>query len=87
MYEGVYSPFTENSSVVVDGVVCSVFAVPDDSVSQFRRFERISRIAFSPFILTSVCLCGDDAISKLPSENNYILTQSSCSESTTPFLC
>ena len=69
VYEGVYSPFTENSSVVVDGVVCSVFAVPDDSVSQFRRFERISRIAFSPFIFTSVCLCVDDAISKLPSEN------------------
>ena len=69
VYEGVYSPFTENSSVVVDGVVCSVFAVPDDSVSQFCRFERISRIAFSPFILTSVCLCGDDAISKLRSEN------------------
>ena len=69
VYEGVYSPFTHNSTVVVDGVVCSVFAVPDDSVTQFCKFEKISRIALSPFIFTSAYFCGDNVITKLQRSN------------------
>ena len=69
VYEGVYSPFTHNSTVVVDGVVCSVFAVPDDSVTQFCKFEKISQIALSPFIFTSAYFCGDNVITKLQRSN------------------
>ena len=69
VYEGVYSPFTHNSTVVVDGVVCSVFAVPDDSVTQFCKFEKISKIALSPFIFTSAYFCGDNVITKLQRSN------------------
>ena len=69
VYEGVYSPFTHNSTVVVDGVVCSVFAVPDDSVTQFCKFEKISKIALSPFIFTSAYFCGDNVITKLQRNN------------------
>ena len=56
---GVYCPLTLNSSIVVDGLVCSVFAVPDSSVGQFDRFEKISRLAMSPFILASRLGCRD----------------------------
>ena len=57
--KGVYCPLTLNSSIVVDGLVCSVFAVPDNSVGQFDRFEKISRLAMSPFILASRLGCRD----------------------------
>ena len=67
--KGVYSPFTHNSTVVVDGIVCSVFAVPDDSVTQFCKFEKISRIALSPFIFISVFFCGDNSKTQLLSKN------------------
>ena len=67
--KGVYSPFTHNSTVVVDGVVCSVFAVPDDSVTQFCKFEKISRIALSPFIFISVIFCVDNYKTQLLSKN------------------
>ena len=67
--KGVYSPFTHNSTVVVDGVVCSVFAVPDDSVTQFCKFEKISRIVLSPFIFISVIFCGDNSKTQLLSKN------------------
>ena len=35
--KGVYSPFTLNSCLVVDGVLCSVFAVPETSVGDTRK--------------------------------------------------
>ena len=57
--KGVYCPLTLNSSIVVDGLVCSVFAVPDSSVGQFDRFEKISRLAMSPFIISSRLGCRD----------------------------
>ena len=57
--KGMYCPFTVNGRIVVDGLVCSVFAVPDSSVVQFARFERLSRFAMSPFILANWLGCGD----------------------------
>ena len=57
--KGVYCPFTENSRIVVDGLVCSVFAVPDSSVDQFGRFDKMSQFAMSPFILANRIGCRD----------------------------
>ena len=57
--KGVYCPFTENSRIVVDGLVCSVFAVPDSSVDQFGRFDKMSHFAMSPFILANRIGCRD----------------------------
>ncbi|KAI6656826.1 hypothetical protein LOD99_16129 [Oopsacas minuta] len=45
--EGVYSPFTLNSCIVVDGILCSVFAVPETTVGDTRKaHERGHRIMF-----------------------------------------
>ena len=48
---GVYAPFTHNSLLVVDGLVCSAFAIPDTSISQLELFEKMSRICMSPICL------------------------------------
>ncbi|KAI6659837.1 hypothetical protein LOD99_10591 [Oopsacas minuta] len=64
VHKGVYSPFTRNSLIIVDGVVCSVFAVPDSSVNQFTRFEKICKISLSPFIFISFIGSEDKLIIK-----------------------
>ena len=48
---GVFAPFTHNSLLVVDGLVCSAFAIPDTSISQLDLFEKVSRICMSPICL------------------------------------
>ena len=48
---GVYAPFTHNSLLVVDGLVCSAFGIPDTSISQLELFEKMSRICMSPICL------------------------------------
>ena len=48
---GVFAPFTHNSLLVVDGLVCSAFAIPDTSISQLELFEKMSRICMSPICL------------------------------------
>ncbi|KAI6656827.1 hypothetical protein LOD99_16130 [Oopsacas minuta] len=50
--EGVYSPFTLNSCIVVDGILCSVFAVPPGVVRDITQVHRIGHILFAPLRLT-----------------------------------
>ena len=45
---GVYSPFTLNSCIVVNGIVCSVFAVPPGIVRDISQVHRIGHALFAP---------------------------------------
>ena len=45
---GVYSPFTLNSCVVVNGIVCSVFAVPPGIVRDMSQIHKIGHALFAP---------------------------------------
>ena len=45
---GVYSPFTLTSRIVVDGVVCSVFAVPEVTVGDTSKAHNRGHILMAP---------------------------------------
>ena len=56
--KGVYSPFTLNSCLVVDGVLCSVFAVPETSVGNTRKAHERGHKIMAPIRLaykSSLC--------------------------------
>ena len=48
---GVYSPFTLTSRIVVDGVVCSVFAVPSGQAQEVTQVHQIGHALFAPIRL------------------------------------
>ena len=48
---GVYSPFTLNSCVVVNGIVCSVFAVPEITVGNTQKAHERGHKIMSPLRL------------------------------------
>ena len=56
--KGVYSPFTLNSCLVVDGVLCSVFAVPSGVAQDVSQVHKIGHALFTPLRLiykTDLC--------------------------------
>ena len=56
--KGVYSPFTLNSCLVVDGILCSVFAVPETSVGDTRKAHERGHKIMAPIRLaykSSLC--------------------------------
>ena len=56
--KGVYSPFTLNSCLVVDGVLCSVFSVPPGVAQDVSQVHKIGHALFTPLRLaykTDLC--------------------------------
>ena len=56
--KGVYSPFTLNSCLVVDGILCSVFAVPPGVAQDVSQVHKIGHALFTPLRLayqTDLC--------------------------------
>ena len=45
---GIYSPFTLNSCIAVNGIVCSVFAVPPGIVRDISQVHKIGHALFAP---------------------------------------